>query len=238
MKTVALHGFLGQPADWAFLSPDYAPSLYSLEGHSLCEAANAFNQQMINALLEPGLLIGYSLGGRLALHCCVDNPLLWKGAVIISAHPGLENKTQRLQRQQSDESWAARFEQENWEMVMQAWNSQSVLQSSPYRYIRHEKEYNRAALSALLRHWSLAKQESLREHIESLPIPILWIVGEKDVAYVTHTQQLNFSHLLSKVVVVADAGHRVLFDTPQRLLAEIDSFRSALCQQQPVHGHR
>ena len=41
---------------------------------------------------EKSILLGYSLGGRLALHACLSRPDLWRGAIIVGAGPGLESE--------------------------------------------------------------------------------------------------------------------------------------------------
>ena len=41
---------------------------------------------------EKSILLGYSLGGRLALHACVRRPDLWQAVVVAGADPGLESE--------------------------------------------------------------------------------------------------------------------------------------------------
>lgn len=221
MTVVALHGFLGRPADWDFLNPDVAPALDAMPIVPLRQWAQEFNRKVE----APGLLLGYSLGGRLALHCCIENPKLWHAAVIVSANAGLSSPEDRSRRLQHDEQWAARFESEEWDPLMQAWDAQPALQSSA-RMPRNEAFYNRATLAAMLRIWSLGNQENLVEAIRQLPMPILWIAGENDFQYAAQARNLSFAHPLSQVVVVADAGHRVPWDSSATFIKLIDSFRS------------
>lgn len=222
MTVVALHGFLGQPADWDFINPDIAPAIDAMPIVPFRQWAQEFNRKVE----APGLLVGYSLGGRLALHCCMENPELWQAAVIVSANAGLSSSEDRSRRLQHDEQWARRFETEEWDPLMQAWNAQPVLQSSA-QLPRNEASYNRGTLAAILRTWSLGNQENLVEAIQALPMPILWIAGENDLQYASQARNLTFSHPQSQVVVVPDAGHRVPWDSSATFIKLIDSFRSS-----------
>ena len=66
---------------------------------------------------DKNILIAYSLGGRLALHClCESN--LWDGAILISAHPGFDKVTEKKEREKNDSHWASRFENEPWQDVI------------------------------------------------------------------------------------------------------------------------
>ena len=38
---------------------------------------------------KPSLLLGYSMGGRLAMDALVNNPGMWSGGIVVGADPGL-----------------------------------------------------------------------------------------------------------------------------------------------------
>lgn len=64
---------------------------------------------------KPYILVGYSLGGRLALNYALQSkyPQSKLVALILEgANLGLENEQQRLERWQNDLAWAKRFSQE------------------------------------------------------------------------------------------------------------------------------
>lgn len=169
MKIYALHGFLGRPADWQSVLPEavhvdlFKPPIKSFEVW-----AAEFNSQV-----EPGsLLVGYSLGGRLALHALAQNPALWKGGVIVSANPGLDVE-EREARLKHDLSWAKKFLNDPWEKLMAEWNSQPVFAGRPPVFERREEEFDRGVLAMVLEKWSLGRQEKV------VPaVPLLWITGE------------------------------------------------------------
>lgn len=75
MNVYALHGFLTQPSLWDFLGLKiHALDIYSIPGTTQNEWAKHFNATIPTK--NDNILIGYSLGGRLALHALLDQPNL------------------------------------------------------------------------------------------------------------------------------------------------------------------
>jgi len=70
----------------------------------LQEFGEVFASEVVAQDPEP-YLVGYSMGGRLALHSLIAQPKLWKGATIISAHPGLSTEEERVARRRKDAEW-------------------------------------------------------------------------------------------------------------------------------------
>lgn len=219
----ALHGFLGEPSDWAFLPDALSIDLTAISSPSkgFWKWASSFNQ-MAFKVDAPRILIGYSLGGRLAMHALLENPSLWQGAVLISAHPGLSSPETKKQRLMQDLAWADRFKTEPWEKVMQAWNAQDVFVGDTVPIERLEKNYNRNQLSEMLRHWSLGHQEDLISRLQALPIPILWVAGQKDTRYVQLYQ--NYFKPL-QTWVAPDVSHRVPWQGNAAFMRRLEEFR-------------
>lgn len=211
MKIVyALHGFLGLPTDWKSTLPGVNPVDVVQVGHptetGLWEWAECFNDLAAKGS-HRRVLIGYSLGGRLALHALLHNPALWSAAILISAHPGLKSAEECSDRVQKDRSWAERFEKESWGSLMQAWNAQELF--AGHKFEREESHFSRHVLAETLRCWSLGKQENLINRLQGLELPILWIAGENDVRYSALAHSLSLNHPQSQIWVAPDVGHRV-----------------------------
>lgn len=203
MTYFALHGFLGSPLDWQG-EMTHVPNLFS-QIAPFWEWAKNFNRYAEEICDQERILVGYSMGGRLALHALIDNPTLWKRAVILSANPGIcSNPKERIM---ADQAWAKRFEEEPWDELMLAWNEQAVFGGKAPQ--RQEKDFSRNALSKALTTWSLGKQENLLEKIEALSIPILWLTGERDVKFTALAEQVKLSHPHSEKRVVEGATHRL-----------------------------
>lgn len=213
---IALHGFLGRPSDWDFLPYDNVVSVDLFKENSL----QCFSDQTI----EGGILLGYSLGARLALRALIDSPQKWSAAVIVSGHPGLETELQRQERVLADEVWARRFETESWEELMDSWSGQPVLATSTVCPVRCESDFSRKQLAEVLRTWSLGRQENLKGQVEALDIPILWIAGENDSKFAAIARSMSLKHPKSTVWIAKETGHRVPWEKSIEFIEQLDTF--------------
>lgn len=219
----AIHGFLGLPSDWSGILPTnslHAIDLFQGPVIKFHEWADKFN---LSITTKKNLLIGYSMGGRLALHALLQNPSLWSGAIIISAHPGLKDSEDHEKRIVNDLKWSKRFQNEPWETLLKDWNAQEVFHGMP-TFERKETQYSRKSLAEALEEWSLGKQENLKEDIEKLNLPILWIAGERDKKYVCIAESMQFCHPKSQTWIAPDCAHRVPWESPSLFLEQVKQF--------------
>lgn len=187
-----LHGFLGLPGDFNFLN-GIAHGIKPAS--SMEEWAIKFNKTTTGSTL-----IGYSMGGRLALHAWKQDPTRWKKLILISTSPGLAPK-EREARLINDYKWADRFEKDDWDHVVRDWNNQEVLKS--FNVPRKEADFDRKELAEIMRNFSVAKQEIIEPHA-------IWIVGEND-----HKLRQRISHL--NPIVIPKAGHRLPWEAQKEL---------------------
>lgn len=213
----ALHGFMGLPSDWDVLQ---MPDLVACDITSIGKPSSSFGlwewAQKFNDTLSPAqkpVLMGYSLGGRLALHALLLNPAFWSGVIIISANPGLNSSLEKEQRYREDEVWTERFLHESWPSLLQAWNGREAFANAHFSFERNEQDYVRSTLANALRWWSVGRQEFLIPQIASINVPILWIAGENDKRYAAAAKELSFRHARSRVWIAPCAGHRVPWET-------------------------
>lgn len=230
----ALHGFLGLPTDWdVFNLPDL--KAYDLADPALAPSfdgfwgwARRFNQM---ATPKNGILLGYSLGGRLAMHALLESPEKWKAGIFVSCHTGCKTEKEKFARIQTDEAWAKRFENEDWETVTQAWNSQPVFGGLDFPIVRKEQHFSRENLAHLLRDFSRGHQDDLSVGMQNLPKPILCICGMLDVHFQTAFTDLKFAHPASRVEIIKRAAHRIPWEQPKKFIKLVQSFISEVsCQ--------
>lgn len=220
-----LHGFLGHPSDWSYLKNDFCD--YKLIFHKIESFMSesemisdhfiswAKNFNTINKTSHNNILIGYSLGGRLALHAIVENPHIWKAAIIISAHPGLVDTEEKEIRYTSDKIWAEKFKNNSWENVIVEWNNQPVFSGTPESFIRQKEHFNLDSLTKELINFSLAKQENLRSKIKNINTPILWLAGEKDIKFSKIISDLSNLNQYQKIQILEKCAHRVPWENKQ-----------------------
>ena len=104
---IFLHGFLGNPEDWSKISeclsmPHHA---LTLPGHNNVPLPDDINHALRQKISEPVTLVGYSLGGRLALDFAICFPELVEKLIILSANPGIDSEEERQERKKWDETW-------------------------------------------------------------------------------------------------------------------------------------
>lgn len=190
------------------------------------------------------VLLGYSLGGRLAMHllgCTTDAALgaclpAWDAAVFVSAHPGSGDAGERRQRLESDAEWARRLRTEPWSQIVQAWNAQPVLASSsslpPSRSsaMVDPGAARRRLLADLLNAFSLGGQDDLGEKLARLgdrfprPPRILLVAGARDRKYVYLMRELQSRLAWAGYWQSETAGHRVPWDDPVGFAARMTEF--------------
>lgn len=111
-RATLLHGFLGSPADFAEVLARLAPgiacdcvALAELGCASVGEAARALAARLERHPCE--LLVGYSMGGRIALELAALRPGLAPRLLLLSASPGLLDPAERARRADEDDARAA-----------------------------------------------------------------------------------------------------------------------------------
>lgn len=211
----ALHGAVGMAADWkpfADYMKQYGERVARVDlwqylaccPMQISQFGAAFNKEVHS---DEAVLLGYSMGGRLALHALLENPQKWKKAVIVSAHLGLQPE-ERIPRQASDAEWAAKALKGEWEEFLEDWNAQGVLEGStmPSRCsLRNQRE----AVARSFMDWSVGVQENLTNRLKEISCPVLWIAGERDEKFADQARVACVHLPESKLVIVPDCGHRV-----------------------------
>ena len=249
VKIYFLHGFLGTPRDWDAIQKSIVTKI-NCQTHAIdyfnipllspsygFEAwAGHFNEHILSQAEQDDLniLVGYSLGGRLALHALEHSPSLWSKVLCLSTNPGFDdqllrfdaNSDERRQRLISDSIWAEEFEKSLWDEVIKKWNAQPVFGKSPHEPHRNERDYDKSKLAQALVQWSLAKQKNFGQLAINYPERIVWLVGEKDQKYCELIKSLEKKTNRMVWELVPQATHRVLFDNPEwisKCLAEFIS---------------
>jgi len=197
---VMLHGFLGTGGDWAgvarFLQPRFRCLLPDLPGHDgrpldpvvgedPFAAYSEFLWRKLEPLLPPRFaLVGYSLGGRLALDLACRHPHRISALMLEAAHPGLPLAGERAERAVVDADWARRFETEPWPRVLDDWYRQPVFASlsdeQRRAFIARRSAQLPGILSEVLRSTSLARQPNRWDDLPRLTMPIGFLVGRLD----------------------------------------------------------
>jgi 2-succinyl-6-hydroxy-2,4-cyclohexadiene-1-carboxylate synthase len=200
-----LHGFLGSPRDWDFLR----------------QAGFAIDTPPLDAIPTKGeILLGYSLGGRLALQALLAGAR-YERAILVSTGLGVEGEEARAARRASDEAWARRFETEEFDSAVADWNAQPVLAGPSLSRTRDDYDWR------ALREWSSGALPPVASRLHELAIPTLWIAGARDEKYVAEARRAAALARDGRVMIVDDAGHRVPWERPSAFQTILRGFAEA-----------
>jgi len=238
-----LHGFTQSGRSWreliSKLPAGYRWIIPDLRGHGetqiwkgaecSMDACTADLVKLWDALdVERSHLVGYSMGGRLALHVAARRPDRVLSVFTIGAHAGLEEDA-REGRRQGDEALAARIEKEGIEAFVNYWGSQPMFAGIERRgptyaaEVRAERLRNHAAgLACSLRGMGAGAMQPLWDDLAHVEFPCTFVAGQLDHGYVASARRLASTVANSRVEIVPRAGHSVHQERPDavaRLLA-------------------
>jgi len=231
-----LHGFTlsgrswqeviaAMPSGWRWIVPD-------LRGHGATRIPSGAPCTMDACMgdlemlwdhlgIERTHLVGYSMGGRLALHIAAHLPERVLSLLTIGAHAGLEPEA-REGRRQGDEALAQRIEKDGLEAFVDYWGSLPLLAGVERRgpgftaQLRAERMGNHVAgLAKSLRGMGAGQMEPVWEQLAQLKCPCTFVAGQLDHGYVASARRLASTVANGRVEVVLRAGHAVHLERPE-----------------------
>ncbi|HWD96266.1 MAG TPA: alpha/beta fold hydrolase [Acidimicrobiales bacterium] len=166
--------------------------------------------------LEPFVLAGYSLGGRVALHVALRHPERLARLVLLSATAGIADEEERRQRRLRDEALATRIETVGTDLFLDEWLAQpmfAALPADPHERAARSTDARGLALS--LRRAGTGTQEWLGSRLGELRMPTTIVAGANDTKFVTEAERLGQYVPHASVRFVADAGHAAHLERPE-----------------------
>ena len=229
MNLHCLHGFLGSGEDFNFLKKGI--SLFGKKPEidwncSLQDFGQRYNNYVRHISTKNNILIGYSLGGRLALHSLIHDESLYKGAVIISSHIGLSCPLEKQKRLHDDQVRSEKLKV-CFKTFVKEWDELTIFKGSPEMQ-RNEDQLDIEALCHSLRVWSLGKQRCLLNAVENISIPLLFVAGEYDQTYKAIAEKLVLKHPQSRVWIAKECGHRVPWQSQKKFIENVHHFIQSL----------
>lgn len=230
-----LHGFTGHGGFWApaaeALAPRFRVLAPDLPGHGRTAAAAMAMPAAADALLallppEPTAVVGYSMGGRLALHLAARHPHRLSSVVAIGASAGLEDEAARAERRAQDARWAELLRLEGLEAFLAAWEaqplfaSQRTLPSAAQAWLRALREDQDAhALATSLEAFGLGAQPPLQAALATLDLPAWLLAGAKDAKFTSIATDLASRMPRGQAVIAPGCGHNLPLEQPQFLVS-------------------
>jgi 2-succinyl-6-hydroxy-2,4-cyclohexadiene-1-carboxylate synthase len=177
-----------------------------------------------------GAYLGYSLGGRVALHLALAQPDVVTALVLIGAHPGIEDQEERDARRRADDELADHLEAIGLEAFLDEWLAQPLFAGLPPDADQRAERLTNdpVALAATLRLLSTGRQLPLWDRLPKLDMPVLVLAGEHDEKY----RRLGREAVAAigtnaSFESVPDAGHAAHLEQPDHVAQRVRAFLAA-----------
>jgi 2-succinyl-6-hydroxy-2,4-cyclohexadiene-1-carboxylate synthase len=211
-----------------------------LPGHG----GSATRQSTINAAVagvaatmidsaRPAPLIGYSMGGRVALRVTLEHPDLVERLVLVSTTAGIDDKIERRRRMDADEAQATVIERDGVDVFLDEWLARPMFAGLARRGDawqaddRKRRAANTAVgLAASLRGMGTGVTPSLTERLGELSLPVLVVAGSLDPRYVREARSIATHINGAEMAIVSGCGHSVVGEAPETLAALFQKFLS------------
>lgn len=235
-----LHGFTQTGRSWQQITPVLASEhevvAPDLPGHGEDESASAAASPPDAASLLAdtcggGTWIGYSMGGRYALHVAVQRPDVVHGLVLVSTTAGIDDPADRAARRAADEARAEAIERDGVDSFLTEWLAQPLFAGldTEAADIGDRRRNAAAGLASSLRLAGTGAQEPLWDRLGEIGaagIPVLVVAGGDDKKFREIGQRLVMTIGSSaEMAVLAHAGHAPQLERPD---AFVDLLRAWL----------
>lgn len=226
-RVVLVHGFTQTSACWgpvaADLSTDHEVVAVDAPGHgrsghdgaTLWDAAD-----LLAAAGGRGTWVGYSMGGRMALHVALLRPEVVERLVLIGATPGIEDDDERAARRASDDRLADRIEAIGVQAFVDEWLALPLFAGLSRRDdCREARLTNRAGgLAASLRNVGTGAQEPQWARLAEIGVPVLWLAGADDERFDALAARAAASTPQGSHATIPSAGHTAHLEQPEAFL--------------------
>jgi 2-succinyl-6-hydroxy-2,4-cyclohexadiene-1-carboxylate synthase len=236
LKVVALHGFTGSHEDFEpmksyvnhdaveVITPDWPghgkkkhetdPKNYSINAHMDIITESIGSSRKI-------ILLGYSMGGRLALNWAINNPGKIEKLILIGASPGIADEAESQERLNGDQALAQFIRNHGVRPFIKYWNGKTFfrpLMSLPPDRLDPilERRFKNTAegLALSLESVGTASLPSLWPRLNELRCKVDIVVGEKDPKFVEIAHRMGECLPKARISVIEFAGHAVHLEYP------------------------
>ncbi len=236
---LALHGFTGSGLDFECFVEDTADQftwwLPDLMGHGDSPVTENIDDYTISAHIRhldeiaesiacPFVLLGYSMGGRLALSYALERPELINHLILVGTTPGIENPDERKSRQQSDEALANSIITGGVKSFLKTWHKQPIIKTQENipdflrtNMMKRRRQNNPLGLANTLRAMGTGVMQPLWNRLTEIKCPVTLITGEMDNKFCNIAKQMKKQAPAMTHEIIPNAGHAAIWEN-------IDSF--------------
>ena len=245
LPVVLLHGFAQSAESWCDVAPSLAKNRFvvafdfighgksdrpddppSYEMSAVLDALSAFLAERFSRKVA---LVGYSMGGRIALAFTCGEPNRVSALVLESAGLGPKTGQQHAAMRHRDADMIERLLSVDIETFMDEWEqlpifeTQKRLPGELRDRVRRERIANDPrALAYTVRGTGQHSMIDYSLHIKHLPMPILYIAGILDRKYLKIAE--NLAHEENVSCVLLNTGHNTHLEDPEAFARQVGGF--------------
>jgi 2-succinyl-6-hydroxy-2,4-cyclohexadiene-1-carboxylate synthase len=174
----------------------------------------------------PATVIGYSQGGRVALHLALHSPNLVDRLVLIGATAGIDNDAERVDRRRRDDDLANRIESIGVPAFIDEWLAQPLFRTLPDDSADRARRLTNSApgLASALRSYGTGTQAPLWTRLEEITCLTLVLAGERDEKFTALGRRLASAMPNGRFETIASAGHAAHSEQPAETATVIARF--------------
>lgn len=244
-----LHGFTGASTTWSelakYLNSDYMCVMPDMIGHGKTSSPlngdhyeiTTVASHLIKILDELQVkkvdLLGYSMGGRVALAFAVNYPERVGKLILESASPGLETEEQRKERRKNDQQLATSILKNGVRAFVDYWEriplfaSQLLLPAEKKEQLRKQRLNNSAhGLANSLLYMGTGSQPSYWQQLVNLRMEVLFLAGSLDRKFCTIAEKMQKMTPFSKKMIVSNCGHAIHVEDCEKFGTIVSEFLS------------
>lgn len=246
---IFIHGTFGQGSDWKLVRGhlhhilDCSSSVLDLPGHGArpLQTTQDIFEQLVHAvrdeLKQPSIMVGYSLGGRVALHAALrtESTVSMRGLIVEGANPGIDDVSQRSERARLDAQRAEEIERDGLTAFLDRWYRLPLFGFEEDDEAARMKLVNKRAahqdpssIARILREASPGRVPSLWPVLSKLSLPLAFIHGSKDKRYADIGERLRVTCPHARVHSIANAGHNAHDENPEAFAEIVAAFARRL----------
>ena len=246
IPVLLIHGFTGSHKSFqkvsSFLSSQFKVITVDMIGHgqsmnyesknyTFDKSINDLNKILDSLSIKKINLIGYSLGGRLAMQFALKNIAKLSSLIICSASYGIEKKEDRENRVLSDKKIVTMLENKPIETFVKYWKNLDIWDSEKNLSVERRNKINKIRLSqnkiglALnLSYQGQGKQEFIGNKLKKIKTKSLIMYGSNDSKYKEMSKEISKEIQNSKLLMVPNSGHNIILENPIFVAQEIKKF--------------
>ncbi len=244
-----LHGFTGSNNDWQFVTDHLIKNFnvitLDLVGHGKSSSPEELDYYKLDSIIEQILqvkkhfnlnsfsLLGYSMGGRIALNFALRFPHLINNLILESTTAGIEDENQRKERVKSDLELAEFIENNSIENFIDYWmnldifNTQRRFSNEKINDIRNKKlGNNKLGLAKSLRGFSAGLMQPVYDQLKNMEKRTLLITGDLDSKYTEINNKILKLLPNAEHKIIKNAGHNVHLEEPKEFIKTVNDFLS------------